>query len=53
MWASFIGALLSLFSTSYGTAMEQYIVSRNPQSTYDVEQYQREYDELLRNERFL
>jgi len=53
MWASIIEAFRSLFSTSYGSSLEQYIVSRNPKSTHDVEQYTRDFDATLRNERFL
>jgi hypothetical protein len=44
MWASFIGALLSLLSpATYGSELEKYIVSRNPQSVYDVEKYTLEF----------
>ncbi len=44
MLASFIGALMSLLNTStYGSDLEKYIASRNPQSTYDVEKYTLEY----------
>lgn len=29
---------------TYGTALESYIVSKNPQNTYDVEMYAREFE---------
>ena len=46
MWASFIGALVSLFNPStYGSDLEQYIISRNPQNVYDVEKYTLEYEQ--------
>lgn len=44
MWASFIGALLSLFApANYGSELEDYVMSRNPQSVYDVEKYALDY----------
>lgn len=30
---------------TYGTELETYIVSKNPQSTYDVEAFAREYED--------
>lgn len=46
MFASFIGALMSLFNpTSYGSELEKYIVNRNPQSVYDVEKYTIEFQQ--------
>ena len=48
MWASIIGAFLSLFtSTTYGTQLEEYIVQHNPQNGADVERLQRGYDEKV------
>ena len=29
---------------TYGSALESYIVSKNPQTTYDVEAYAREFE---------
>jgi hypothetical protein len=29
---------------TYGSALEAYIVSKNPQTTYDVEQYARDFE---------
>ncbi len=29
---------------TYGTELETYIVSKNPQNTYDVEAFARDYD---------
>lgn len=29
---------------TYGSALESYIVSKNPQTTYDVEMYAREFE---------
>lgn len=29
---------------TYGSALESYIVSKNPQNTYDVEMYAREFE---------
>jgi hypothetical protein len=31
-------------SRSYGSDLEAYIISKNPQNTADVEKYAREYD---------
>ncbi len=30
---------------TYGTELEAYIVSKNPQNTYDVEAFAREYED--------
>ena len=32
---------------TYGSALERYIVSKNPQSTYDVEYWTRRFDENI------
>ena len=34
---------------TYGSALESYIVSKNPQSTYDVEQHARDFELKQRN----
>lgn len=34
---------------TYGSALEAYIVSKNPQSTYDVEYWTRQFDERVSN----
>ena len=34
---------------SYGSALERFIVSKNPQSTYDVEYWTRQFDERVSN----
>lgn len=55
-----LGVLVGLFtvvgiyfvfgkSKSYGSALEEYISSKNPSSIYDVERYAKEYEE--RNKR--
>jgi hypothetical protein len=45
MWASIIGALLSLFTpTTYGSELEAYITHHRPQNGADVERLQKEYD---------
>jgi hypothetical protein len=43
-FASMIGAVKSLWKNTYGSALEQYIVSHAPQSTGDVERLTREFD---------
>ncbi len=46
MFESLLFKLLSYFKpTSYGSKLEEYIVSKNPQSTADVETYARQYDQ--------
>lgn len=40
-----IPALFSDKSQTYGSKLEEYIVSRNPKDTYDVEKLTREFDE--------
>lgn len=43
--ASIVGALRSLFKTeTYGTDLENYIVSHNPKSVSDVEHLTRQYE---------
>ena len=34
---------------TYGSSLERYIVSKNPQSTYDVEYWTRRFDEKMSN----
>lgn len=34
---------------TYGSALERYIVSKNPQSTYDVEYWTRQFDDSFSN----
>lgn len=52
--ASMLGALRSLFKTNtYGSELEQYIVSHNPQNTCDVENLTREYEATMLSGRFL
>lgn len=34
--------------STYGFRLEEYIISRNPVDTYDVEKYTREYEETQR-----
>ena len=34
---------------TYGSSLERYIVSKNPQSTYDVEYWTRQFDEKISN----
>jgi len=54
MLASIIEALRSLFKhNSYGHELERYIISRFPQSTYDVEKMTREYEMSKMKEGFL
>jgi hypothetical protein len=49
-----VGPLVAMASESntYGSRLEEYIVSKNPQDTADVERLAREYD-LAVNKRFL
>lgn len=49
-----VGPLVALAteSTTYGSQLEQYIVSHNPNDTADVERLTREYD-LAASKRFL
>jgi hypothetical protein len=49
-----VGPLVAMASESntYGSRLEEYIVSKNPQDTADVERLAREYD-LAVNRRFL
>ena len=36
--------------TNYGTELEAYIVSKNPQSTYDVEYWTTQFDKRQNNQ---
>jgi hypothetical protein len=50
-----IGPLIALVSESqstYGTEMEQYIISKQPQDVADIERYTRQY-ELNSSKRYL
>jgi len=49
-----VGPLVALATESqtYGSQLEEYIVSKNPQDTADVERLAREYD-LATSKRFL
>ena len=49
-----VGPLVALASESntYGSKLEQYIVSKNPQDTADIERLTREY-ELASSKRYL
>lgn len=40
-----IGAVIPSDPPTYGSKLEEYIVSRNPRDTYDVEHLTREFDE--------
>jgi len=52
--ASIIEALRSLLKVNtYGSDLEKYIVSRNPQNPCDVEKLTRDYELSQVNERFL
>jgi hypothetical protein len=37
---------------TYGTELETYIVSKNPQNTYDVEAFARDYDYKNKTQRW-
>ena len=52
--AGIIGPLVALASKSntYGSRLEEYIVSKNPQDTSDIERLTREY-ELSSSKRYL
>jgi hypothetical protein len=40
-----VGPLVAMMSeTTYGSSLEQYIASRNPKDTADVERYTRDYE---------
>lgn len=41
---AYISNLFSKVESSHGSELESYIVSKNPQTTYDVEYWTREYD---------
>ncbi len=41
-----------MFTSRYGSNLEKYIVSKNPKTLADVEQYTLEYERKLRNEHF-
>lgn len=45
-----LGALIPAFAneSTYGSSLEEYIVSHNPKDTYDVERLTKEYDEKNR-----
>ena len=49
-----IGPLLALVgeSTTYGSRLEEYIVSKNPQDTSDIERLTRDY-EIASSKRYL
>jgi hypothetical protein len=49
-----IGPLLAMTSESntYGSKLEEYIVSKNPQDTSDIERLQRDY-EIASSKRYL
>ena len=49
-----IGPLLALASetTTYGSRLEEYIVSKNPQDTSDIERLTRDY-EIASSKRYL
>lgn len=54
MWASIIGALISLFTpTTYGSQLEAYITQHRPQNGADVERLQKEYDQIATRGGFL
>lgn len=38
-------------SQTYGSSLERFIVSKNPQSTYDVEYWTRRFDERVSSRR--
>jgi hypothetical protein len=49
MLTTMIGYIHKMFDdarkpVTYGTELEAYIVSKNPQNTYDVEAFAREYE---------
>lgn len=52
--ASVLEALSSLLKTNtYGTDLEKYIVSRNPQSSADIDKLTRDYEWVQIKGRFL
>lgn len=44
--------IFSLFNVDYSSALENYIVSRNPQCTADVEKLERQFERLCRSAYF-
>ena len=50
---SILEAIRSLWKNTYGSALEQYIESRDPQSTADVERLTREFDLKTTTRNFL
>jgi hypothetical protein len=37
------------YSATYGSSLENYITSKNPQSVYEVEYWTKEYDKQMTN----
>ena len=52
-FTSIVEAFRSLWKNTYGSALEQYIVSHAPQSTGDVERLTREFDLKTTTRNFL
>jgi hypothetical protein len=50
---SFIGPIEMKPAQTYGSELERYIMSHNPQSIYDVEQLTRQFDTQLSQGRIL
>jgi len=48
---NFIYKLFSKTEKTYGSDLERYITSKNPQSTYDVEYWARRFDDGITNKR--